>query len=664
MSDEFDGDIVLICPADRGQLVSTLENDDRVTVQRVVEPAEVSRSIVDGSSADLVLELDDPETVRTTLQRIDPATTPSSVLVAPKAGSEKLAAVAFRNGATDYIVEDAEAPTGDRIVDSLQRRRAATDPAVGVSMGHAVENDERLFERGLPEEAFVIDGDGTYLDAQISENASELYSFPAEDLIGLQFDDVFSPTVASRLHECVTRTIETGEIQSIEYTAQTAAGARQFEARVVLVDEEIHGGRAVVWLARDVTDLRAKQEAVRSRQERLEQINEINEVIKEVVGTVVESPSRSAIERNVCERLVESDLYRCAIVGGIGQDADVFYRTGRGGTDTELESLLEENLGYETVIETTEARTFSNGAHGDQLPESLAETGPHREINSAIVVPIDHDGVVYGVLAVFATRANAFGSREHECFQLLGESMGFSINAVKNRRLLFSDSVVELEIRIDGGDSVSFDLTAEYDCTCSLKWAGATTDGKTYQYVVVDGIDGETVRREATDHDSVQECRVIHDGDGRCIIELRLVESGVRALSNLGVTIRDITVEDNVGTCILDVPGETDIREILTTLGQIYQNTELVARREVDRSIRTTAEKRDRVLEALTDKQLTTLRVAYYGGYFDWPRGSTGEEIAAAMDVAPPTMHQHLRKALQELLREFLEEGSKANFDS
>ncbi|MFC7230782.1 helix-turn-helix domain-containing protein [Saliphagus sp. GCM10025308] len=48
--------------------------------------------------------------------------------------------------------------------------------------------------------------------------------------------------------------------------------------------------------------------------------------------------------------------------------------------------------------------------------------------------------------------------------------------------------------------------------------------------------------------------------------------------------------------------------------------------------------------------------MGYYGGYFDWPRGSTGEEIAESMGIAAPTMHQHLRRGLQEILRDFFDE--------
>jgi len=115
--------------------------------------------------------------------------------------------------------------------------------------------------------------------------------------------------------------------------------------------------------------------------------------------------------------------------------------------------------------------------------------------------------------------------------------------------------------------------------------------------VTIDGLDGETVLEEAAAHDSVEECRLIHDGEEGCTIEMRLSQSGIRTLTNHGATIRDVSVEGGVGTCLVEVSQDADIREIAEALTVIYENTELVARREVDRPVRTAAERRNRILD-------------------------------------------------------------------
>jgi len=217
--------------------------------------------------------------------------------------------------------------------------------------------------------------------------------------------------------------------------------------------------------------------------------------------------------------------------------------------------------------------------------------------------------------------------------------------AVKNRQLLFADSVVELEFRIDGGDTFSFDLSTKYGCTCALEWAGTTAGGRTFQYVTIDGLDGETVLEEAAAHDSVEECRLIHDGEEGLYDRDAAVAVGgsgrSRTTARRSGTSLSRAGSEPVWSRSHKMPISGEIAEALTV---IYENTELVARREVDRPVRTAAERRNRILDGLTDRQLTTLRLAYYSGFFDWPRESTGEDIADAMDISPPTMHQHLRK--------------------
>jgi predicted DNA binding protein len=47
---------------------------------------------------------------------------------------------------------------------------------------------------------------------------------------------------------------------------------------------------------------------------------------------------------------------------------------------------------------------------------------------------------------------------------------------------------------------------------------------------------------------------------------------------------------------------------------------------------------------SLTERQREVLRVAVDRGYYDSPRQSTHEEIAAAVDAAPSTVGEHLRK--------------------
>jgi len=50
------------------------------------------------------------------------------------------------------------------------------------------------------------------------------------------------------------------------------------------------------------------------------------------------------------------------------------------------------------------------------------------------------------------------------------------------------------------------------------------------------------------------------------------------------------------------------------------------------------------------------LRTAYFAGFFEWPRQSTGEEVAEMLDVTQPTVNRHLRLGQQRLLAQLFDE--------
>jgi HTH-type transcriptional regulator, bacterioopsin transcriptional activator and related proteins len=600
----------------------------------------------------IVLELEAPEAIRDALSHVRAALPDVPVVVAPPTGSERAATEALRGGATEYVPTDGTDRVSERVLDAL--RQPSTSGADGETTYHRVLAEE------LPDEAFVLDETGTYLEASVRPEAAPLYTSAPDELVGSQLRDVFPGATGETIEACLGRAIETGTTQSAEYEVETAAGPRRFEGRVVPIDRRFDGKRAVVCLARDITDRARREHELQHRRDQLETLNRINRVIRRVIETLVEAPTQSAIERHVCEQLVVSELYCGSWIAERTGEGELSYRTGAGEAESFLDALEERSVAegptaHRAVTEGC-VQTVDDVAGSEATPEAFREAARTDGVNAGIAVPISHKETVYSILCVLSGRTDAFSEDEQRAFQLLGETIGFAISAVKNRQLLFSDSVLELEFRIDDGETFSFYLSREYGCSCSLEWAGSTADGRRFQYVSVEGLDSETVLEEASTHESVEECRLIHESQDRCTIEIRFRNSGVRVLSNRGATIRDAWVDDGVGGLLIEVPRDANVREIADALKLVYENSELEARREVDRTVRTAVERRKRVLDQLTQRQLTTLRLAYYSGFFDWPRESTGEDVAAAMDISAPTMHQHLRKGLKTVLGEFFDE--------
>jgi len=575
------------------------------------------------------------------------------VIVAPPSGSERLATTAFRSGADDYVPLEDPAAVVERIDAHLHTEGEETL----VSRSSLAE----LLATTLPDGVFVIDHNGVYLESTVRPDAANLHTLSPDDLVGHTLWDAFPSTVADRLYECLEAALETNERQRIEYEAETIEGTNQFEGQVVAMDPPAKSHRTVLWLSKNVTERENRQAALKERQAQAELLNRTSTTIRQVIQTLVGAPTQAAVEDEVCAHLVESDLYCCAWVSRPSADGDVFYQTGNGDATAYLEEIQSIDLDSDRpiiwAIEENDVYWSNELLTDEAMPDSLSEAAAEDGVHSAIAVPLSSDASVYGVLTVLSRRKEAFKEREREALRFLGETVGFVINAIKTRRLLFADAVTILEMKVEEGDSLAFKLTTEYECRAELEWSGETADGRAYQYVRFDGIDGQTLLDEARGHPTVKECRLIHDGDEEATIEIRLYESAVRTLMGYGATIRTVTVEDGVATVTVEVSRETDTREVIEALQRVYESTRLTAKRDVDRSVETAADRRSRLVDRLTERQLTALRLAYYGGYFDWPRGSTGEDIAAAMNISPPTMHQHLRRGLEELLQDFFEAG-------
>lgn len=62
------------------------------------------------------------------------------------------------------------------------------------------------------------------------------------------------------------------------------------------------------------------------------------------------------------------------------------------------------------------------------------------------------------------------------------------------------------------------------------------------------------------------------------------------------------------------------------------------------------------LLEVLTDRQLEVLEMAIQVGYYDVPRGATHDEVAAALDCAPSTASEHLRRVESRIMTSLVAE--------
>lgn len=348
---------------------------------------------------------------------------------------------------------------------------------------------------------------------------------------------------------------------------------------------------------------------------------------------IATADDRESVAAAVCEHLADAAGYRFAVVAGF---EGVFVTRAAAGVPADRADDLLDEWAREAV-EQREIRV---------RPPGPADDG-------AVFVPLVEDGSSRGVLAVGVDDSPS--DAERDALSVVGSLIGHALAAVSHRRLLDADVVTRLEFRIRDRDDVFAALTGTVDCEISSSGFAPADDGLVC-FVVVEGADAAATLSAAADHPAVADCRLVEDyGDG-AFVEL-VVETGPAVvLHDRGARIRDVTADDGVAKLIVEVPTDADLRPLVDAATDASPSTRLAAKRQTERTFETAPGFRERLDENLTERQETALRTAFYGGYFEWPRGSTAEELADAIGVSSPTLHNHLRRAERKLLAAFYDE--------
>jgi predicted DNA binding protein len=291
-------------------------------------------------------------------------------------------------------------------------------------------------------------------------------------------------------------------------------------------------------------------------------------------------------------------------------------------------------------------------ATDERVPEPLREEALANGAESCLVAPLSYADTVFAALVVHAPRPDAFSDREAVAFETLGRVVGFVINATNNRRLLLGKTAVEVEFTIDGTDAWFPSLAERLDCTVVVTGVVPTEGGSLLEYATVEGATATAVRAALTEHPAVEEARVLATDDERCSLECTVPEAktGLRAVAEYGASVQSARATSGTGTVVARFPSAVSAREAVSVIETGFDGAELVAKRVVDVSDRSVLTVRQRVSDRLTDKQLAALRAAFLAGYYDYPRGTTAQDLAGSLDVAPSTLHQHLQAAQGKLL--------------
>ncbi|WP_324760116.1 histidine kinase N-terminal 7TM domain-containing protein [Haloarcula sp. GH36] len=361
------------------------------------------------------------------------------------------------------------------------------------------------------------------------------------------------------------------------------------------------------------------------RERRLERLDDLNTAVRGVHRALVDAEGDEDITQAVCERLVDTGLYRAACAADLATwngEADCWTVAGTDGEPP----TLPDDIPAET----------DGGA-------TIAVADPDDQHGAWTVVPLVYGPTVYGALALQSSRDDgATTDRERDVLSELAELIGYALDAAENRRLLSADLVVELTFHSEDTDGTLLEVVRRTECRIELEGLVPNVTEGHLAYLRTDG-DPDAVAAALADLGAAR-VRTVSADDG--LLEVTLSgETLVATLAGDGAHVLEVTAEEGATEAVVEVATDTDVRKLVDRLTSAFPETRLDAKRRCDRPALRDEGFSGETVADLTDRQREVLETAFRAGYFDWPRESTAEQVAETLDIAAPTLHAHLRKA-------------------
>ncbi|AWB27499.1 bacterio-opsin activator domain-containing protein [Halococcoides cellulosivorans] len=406
--------------------------------------------------------------------------------------------------------------------------------------------------------------------------------------------------------------------------------------------------------------LQDKQRQLEAQNRRLRRQIQITETIRRINRSLVGSRTREEIESAVCERLVESGDTVFAWIGSL-DDGSLVPRVWAGEGHAYLDAV-SLSTDAPTPDPSVQAATDGEPVVVRSVVDNVTNEAWRKhalveEFASLVAVPLEIDEHSYGVLTVYATEAGAFGDLERRIFEELGENIANAIRALEAFRALYTDEFVELRLRLDREETFLGRVAAAADATVEYVGLASRPEDASPLFFEVEDADPAAMADVLDELHAVREYRQIGGDEGRTLFEATVAGTVCAArLVEYGGVPRSIGADGDEIEVVVDVPVGTDVREFVDMIRERHPSVELLARKNVTRDAQTRQELVAGLFEGLTDRQLAVLRTAFFAGFFEWPRESTGQEVADLLDVSQPTVNRHLRHALRALLEQLFEE--------
>ena len=415
-------------------------------------------------------------------------------------------------------------------------------------------------------------------------------------------------------------------------------------------DERLLGLLATV-AAAACTRAKRERDVREARQHTDQVLDRINGLVRQTVEVLVEATAREELETGVVEQLAAAEPYTFAWIGrpGVtGESLEPSTWAGPADLDPEAWSFDIETDPIGAVYREGSPEVFDGETVAQSWP-AIAGT-----VGGVIAVPLVYKDTSYGVLVVYAQEPGALDERERVVLEALGRASANAINAVERGRILDATEIIELEFSV-GDSDLLFNRLSAGGGTVESAGSEFRADGRVELYLAASDVDPDEFLERVRDDPEVEETTCIVAQEDECLLEVVVSESLLTMLTEYGAAPKSVVATEGRTRVTVELPYEAEARELFGLVESEHPSTDLLGYHERERPVETRQDFTAALAERLTDRQETALRTAYLGGFFDWPRGVDGNELAEAMDISRPTFHQHLRAAEHKVFEELFD---------
>lgn len=400
------------------------------------------------------------------------------------------------------------------------------------------EADLRVLFSSMEDVVIVVDKDARYVRIAPT-NPSRLLR-PPEDLLGKLMRDVVTDKETADLFEsAVTRTLSTGEAVQIEYQLPIENETYWFLANLTKLDAE-----NVFWVARDITERKIAEDAIRRRNEYLA----VSAEIGKLVTSTLDLNSIFARTVNLIHDRFKFYYAGIYIVEETGFNAVLREATGLAGAELKI-----QNHSHQVNERSVVGKVASDGAPiivNDVTHNSLFVYNPLlSQTKAEAAIPLRIGNRVIGALDIQASEENAFTEDNIAVLQTLADQVAVAIDNARSFELS-QQAVMEMR-EIDR-------LKSQFLANMSHELRTPLNSIIGFSRVILKGIDGPVTELQQQDLTAIYNSGQHLLGLINDVLDLAKIEAGKMELAFDEVNMSDVisSVMSTMSGLVKDRPVE------------------------------------------------------------------------------------------------------------